>query len=58
MGWGRDGSGLMVYRHRGRTVAQRHLFMYDNPAVARNERRTFGANLSHSTFARGPRGPS
>lgn len=57
MGWHHDGSGLLVYRHRGRTVKQRHTIPCDNSADARDMRRSCGWLNSHEVFARGKCGP-
>lgn len=55
MGWQKDGSGLDVYRHRGRTVAQRWTSKC-SPCTARQRRREpFG--VDPCALVRGPMGP-
>lgn len=57
MGWAKDGSGLMVYRNRGRTVAQRLLMACDDSGHARDCRRFGGWFGNHADWARGRCGP-
>lgn len=55
MPWARDGSGLLVYRHRGRTLRQRFA-PFDAGPFGRADRRSHWSDPT--TFARGPSGPS
>lgn len=52
MGWQRDGSGLLVYRHRGRTVRQTATPMCES-GNARNLRRQCGWYGTLDVCARG-----
>jgi hypothetical protein len=54
MSWSRDGSGLLVYRHRGRTVAQRFAPLDAGP-FGREHRRSHWSDPT--VFARGSSGP-
>lgn len=59
MPWARDGSGLLVYRHRGRTVAQRFAFCgwRDEKSLRLLRWRKRGEHGGNATWARGKHGP-
>lgn len=56
MTWRKDGSGLLVYRHRGRTVGSRWPFELAEP-TPRWARRYLPASAGPASLARGPFGP-